>query len=109
MKLGSVFILVVNIALSSVGHASATTSAQLLVGTHSKGVSTSIKQVNENYKVNSRAQAIQLVKRQYPGKVLNAKSARMQGRSGYRVKMLSKKGVVFSVYIDAKTAKINRY
>lgn len=59
-------------------------------------------------KVRSREQAIQLVKKQYPGQVLKAQSSRINGHSGYKVKMISKDGLVFYVSVDAQTGSISR-
>ncbi len=59
-------------------------------------------------KVASREQAIQLVKRQYQGKVLKVQSGRVNGHPAYLVKLLSKKGVVFYVAVDAQTGRVSR-
>ncbi|WP_372882921.1 PepSY domain-containing protein [Psychromonas sp.] len=59
-------------------------------------------------KVSSRAQAIQLAQRQYQGKVLKAQSSSVNSHPGYKVKMLSKEGLVFYVLIDAQTGRISR-
>ena len=60
-----------------------------------------------NLKINSSAQAVQLVKRQYQGKVLKAQSTKSNGRPGYRVKMISTEGRVFYVFVDAQTGSIS--
>ncbi|MCL1048549.1 PepSY domain-containing protein [Shewanella abyssi] len=62
----------------------------------------------KSLKVSSPQQAAQLVKRKYPGKILNVKSARVNGNPGYRIKLLSKDGVVFYVNVDAKTGSVRR-
>ena len=59
-------------------------------------------------KVENREQAVQLVKRHYQGKILKAKSSRVNGHPGYQVKLLSKKGLVFYVSVDAQTGRISR-
>ncbi len=59
-------------------------------------------------KVASREQALQLVKRQYQGKVLKVQSRRVNGHPAYRVKLLSPKGVVFYVTVDAQTGRVSR-
>ena len=66
------------------------------------------KKTSNKLKVSSREQALQLVKRQYKGKVLKAQSARVNGRPGYKVKMLSKKGLVFYISVDAQTGSVRR-
>jgi len=68
---------------------------------------TSAARSQNNLKVNSSAQAVQLVKRQYQGKVLKAQSTKTNGRPGYRVKMISTEGRVFYVFVDAQTGSIN--
>ncbi|WP_346347757.1 PepSY domain-containing protein [Shewanella gelidimarina] len=62
----------------------------------------------KSLKVKSSQQAAQLVKSQYPGKILKVQSARVNGNPGYRVKLLSKDGVVFYVTVDAKTGRVRR-
>lgn len=59
-------------------------------------------------KVKSSQQAAQLVKGQYSGKILKVQSARVNGNPGYRVKLLSKDGVVFYVIVDAKVGSVRR-
>ena len=59
-------------------------------------------------KVASREHALQLVKRQYQGKVLKVQSRRVNGHPAYRVKLLSQKGVVFYVTVDAQTGRVSR-
>ena len=68
---------------------------------------TSAARSPNNLKVNSSAQAVQLVKRQYQGKVLKAQSAKTNGQSGYRVKMISREGRVFYVFVDAQSGSIS--
>ena len=68
----------------------------------------SIVEHSSNLKIASREQAIQLVKRHYQGKVLKAQSSRVNGHPGYRIKLLSKKGVVFYVSVDAQTGRVSR-
>lgn len=58
---------------------------------------------SSNLKVNSTAQAVQLVKRQYQGKVLRAQANNL----GYKVKMISKEGRVFYLFVDSQTGSIS--
>jgi uncharacterized membrane protein YkoI len=58
-------------------------------------------------KVSSSAQAIQLVKRQYQGKVLKAQATKINGQPGYKVKMISKEGRVFYIFVDAQSGSVN--
>ena len=62
-----------------------------------------------NLKVRSRKDAIKRVKRQYDGKVLKASSTRIQGAPGYKVKMLTNDGVVFYVYVNTQTGRVERH
>lgn len=62
----------------------------------------------QKLKITSSQQAVQLVKRQYPGKVLRVQSSRVNGNPGYRVKLLSSAGAVFYVSVDAKTGSLRR-
>ena len=59
-------------------------------------------------KVGNREQAIQLVKRQYQGKVLKAQPSRFNGHSGYKIKLISNEGVVFYLFVDAQTGSVHR-
>ncbi|MEI6858597.1 MAG: PepSY domain-containing protein [Shewanella sp.] len=65
-------------------------------------------QATRKLKITSSQQAIQLVKRQYSGKILKVQSSRVKGNSGYRVKLLSSAGAVFYVSVDAKTGRVHR-
>ena len=58
--------------------------------------------------VANRDQAIQLVKDQYQAKVLKADKRLVNGHSGYRIKLISDKGIVFYVSIDAQTGSVTR-
>ncbi|BAJ01147.1 PepSY domain-containing protein [Shewanella violacea] len=66
------------------------------------------KKSPQKLKVTSSQQAIQLVKRQYPGKVLKVQSIKIQGSPAYRVKLLSSSGAVFYVSVDARTGSVRR-
>ncbi|OUS26676.1 hypothetical protein A9Q98_10185 [Thalassotalea sp. 42_200_T64] len=55
-------------------------------------------------KVRSSKQAAKMVKQRYGGKVLSVKG--MKDKSGYRVKLLKKDGHIISVYVNAKTGKM---
>ena len=68
----------------------------------------SSKKSSNKLKVVSREQAIQLVKRQYQGKILKAQSSQINGHPGYKVKLISEKGLVFYVYVDAQTGSVRR-
>lgn len=65
------------------------------------------KRSPKKLKVNSSAQAVQLVKRRYQGKVLKAQSTKTNGQLGYRVKMISREGRVFYIFVDAQTGNIS--
>ena len=58
--------------------------------------------------INSREEALQLVKGQYKGKVLKVQPSQPGSSPGYKIKMLSKKGVVFNVSVEAKTGTVLR-
>lgn len=58
--------------------------------------------------VNNRDEAIQLVKRQHSGKVLKVQPTKVNGHSGYQVKMISNEGVVYSLTVDAVNGQVNR-
>ena len=58
--------------------------------------------------VNSSQQAAQLAKRQYSAKVLSVQSTSVNGSPGYRVKLLSNKGMVFYASVNARTGSVSR-
>ncbi|ABM02149.1 hypothetical protein Ping_0283 [Psychromonas ingrahamii 37] len=58
-------------------------------------------------KVGSTARAVQLVKHQYQGKVLRVQASNAQGNPGYKVKMISKEGRVFYLFVDAQNGNIS--
>ena len=58
--------------------------------------------------ITSREEALQLVKEQYKGKVLKVQPSSFNGSAGYKVKMLSEKGVVFNVSVEAQTGNVLR-
>ena len=58
--------------------------------------------------VESREQAMQLVKQQYQGKVLKVQPSKTQQGEGYQIKLLSKKGVIFYLYVDAQTGNVSK-
>jgi|TARA_B110000908_G_scaffold135801_1_gene160778 uncharacterized membrane protein YkoI len=60
----------------------------------------------QKFVVTSRQDAIRKAKGRYQGKVLKAQFVRIKGNSGYKIKMLSAKGVVFYVYVDARTGEV---
>lgn len=57
-------------------------------------------------RINSAQQAVQLVKRQYGGKILKVQRQKVNGKPGYRVKLLKDNGNVVSVLVDAKSGRI---
>ena len=63
---------------------------------------------SSDLKVASRDQAIQLVKGEYQAKVLKADASQVNGHSGYRIKLISNKGLVFYVSVDAQTGSVTR-
>ena len=102
MKMASWLILIVCLLLPF------TVTAKNAKWANSAGSANSLAGQSSNLRVGSREQAIQLVKRDYQGKVLKVQSSRVNGHSGYRVKLLSKKGVVFYVSVDAQTGRVSR-
>lgn len=61
-----------------------------------------------NLKVENRQQAIELVKKRYPDKVLKVQSVNIGGSKGYQVKLLSSKGVIFYLIVDAQTGNVRK-
>lgn len=59
-------------------------------------------------KVQSRKQATSMVKKQYNARVLSVVSAKSNGNSGYKAKLLDKNGTVFYVFINAETGRMSR-
>ncbi|MDO6619926.1 MULTISPECIES: PepSY domain-containing protein [unclassified Shewanella] len=68
------------------------------------------KKTNQSKKlaVNSSQQAAQLAKRQYSAKVLSVQSTSVNGSPGYRVKLLSNKGMVFYATVNARSGSVSR-
>ncbi|KPZ68852.1 MULTISPECIES: PepSY domain-containing protein [Shewanella] len=58
--------------------------------------------------INSSQQAAQVAKRQYAAKVLSVQSTSVNGSPGYRVKLLSNKGMVFYATVNARTGSVSR-
>ncbi|WP_175609545.1 PepSY domain-containing protein [Shewanella sp. UCD-KL21] len=58
--------------------------------------------------VNSSQQAAQLAKRHYSAKVLSVQSTSVNGSPGYRVKLLSNKGMVFYATVNARSGSVSR-
>ncbi|WP_299569798.1 PepSY domain-containing protein [uncultured Shewanella sp.] len=58
--------------------------------------------------IKSSSQAAQLAKRQYSAKVLSVQSTKVGGSPGYRVKLLSNKGMVFYATVNARTGSVSR-
>lgn len=107
MKFGSMLVLTTCILIPFFGQASSAQLPGIGAGSMSMAAQAS-KKAPQKLKVKSREQAIQLVKRQYQGKVLKAQSSRVNGHPGYRVKLISNKGLVFYVSVDAKTGSVRR-
>ena len=105
MKLGVILILTTTLVSSSLVSFTGQAMGAYQI---SAATSSMVGQGNSQLRVKSRDQAIQLVKRQYQGKVLKAQSSRVKGNPGYRIKMLSNQGVVFYVSVDAKTGSVRR-
>jgi len=65
-----------------------------------------IKQQKQKLKINSSGQAAQLVKSRIGGKVLKVQNKKVNGHSGYKVKIIKKDGRIISVLVDAKSGRI---
>lgn len=61
-----------------------------------------------NLKVENRDQAVQLVKQQYQGKVLSVQSKVQQQNPTYTIKLLSDKGVVFYLQVNAVNGHVSK-
>ncbi|GLX80027.1 hypothetical protein tinsulaeT_33670 [Thalassotalea insulae] len=59
------------------------------------------------YKVSNAQQAARKVKGKYGGKVLKVQRTKVNGNSGYKVKVLRDNGHVISVKVDARTGKVS--
>lgn len=72
----------------------------------------SLRAMNKNdaqaYKVKSRQQATQMLKKRYNAKVVSVQSAKVNGNPGYKAKLLAQDGIVFYVYIDAVSGQMKR-
>lgn len=100
-------LLLILIPLALLGSASANASGHYLT-ISVVSMAMAANHTEKSLKVGSSQQAVQLVKSRYSGKLLKVQSARVNGNPGYRVKLLSKDGVVFHVSVDAKTGSIRR-
>lgn len=58
--------------------------------------------------VANREQAVQLIKQQYPGKVLKVVANQVNEPKGYQIKVISDKGVIFYLDVDAVTGLVIR-
>ncbi|MFT5759605.1 MAG: putative membrane protein YkoI [Alteromonadaceae bacterium] len=56
--------------------------------------------------VSSSGQAAQLVKSSIGGKVLKVQSKKINGRAGYKVKIIKTDGHIISVLVDAESGRI---
>ena len=94
MKLALVFLFALSLSLSTFaqGGFSATTST-IKTNQHAKA----------QLRVKSSNQAAQMAKGRFGGKVLKVQNQ----KSGYRVKLIKTDGNIVSVYIDAKTGRMN--
>lgn len=101
MKMASILTLAVCLFLPL---AATTASARVSAN---DGKATRVADESSTLRVSSSAQAVQLVKRQYQGKVLSAQTNNSDGQLGYKVKMISKEGRVFYLFIDAQTGSVN--
>jgi uncharacterized membrane protein YkoI len=61
------------------------------------------QQTSQKLKVRSNKQAAKIAKGRFGGKVLKVEKK----SSGYRVKLIKTNGHIISVYVDAKTGKVN--
>jgi len=61
------------------------------------------QQSSKQVRIKSTKQAAQLAQRRFGGKVLKVKSK----KSGYKVKLIKKNGHIISVFVNAKSGKIN--
>ncbi|ACJ30263.1 Propeptide, PepSY amd peptidase M4 [Shewanella piezotolerans WP3] len=100
-------LLLILIPLALLGSTSATASGHYFT-ISSVSMAMAAIHAEKSLKVGSSQQAAQLVKSRYSGKILKVQSTRVNGNPGYRVKLLSKDGVVFHVSVDAKTGSIRR-
>jgi uncharacterized membrane protein YkoI len=108
MKTVSMWILIICLQFFLVVSASSAPKTAKAYGSRNQEQTATSQENPPKLMVRSREQAIQLVKRQYQGQVLKADSSRINGHSGYRVKMISKDGLVFYVSVDAQTGSISR-
>ena len=104
MKITYLLILVVYLLSPATVTASQNQQSTTVNGTPGESLNLNVNKLN----ITSRDQAIQLVKRQYKGKVLNAQSIQVNGHKGYQIKLISNKGVIFYVSVDAQTSRVSR-
>lgn len=62
---------------------------------------------NQSLAVSNSQQAARLVKAKYGGKILKVQRIKVNGHSGYRVKVLKDNGHVISVTVDAVSGRIS--
>lgn len=58
-------------------------------------------------KIENKEQAIQLVKSKYSGKILKVQANKINNHGGYKVKLITKKGVIYYISVDAQTGLIS--
>ncbi len=57
-------------------------------------------------RIHNSQQAAQLVKSRFGGKVLKVNRQKVNGHSGYKVKLIKKNGHVISVLVDAQSGRV---
>ena len=65
------------------------------------------KKSKKTLKVRSSKQAAKLVKQRYGGKVLKVSSKKVNGHSGYKVKLIKSNGLVVTILVDAQTGRLS--
>jgi len=77
-----------------------------ITNANAQGIARSPANQTVKLKVHSSQQAAQLVKNRFGGKVLKVSKQKVNGHSGYKVKLLKKSGHVVSVLVDAQSGRI---
>ncbi|NQY64972.1 MAG: PepSY domain-containing protein [Alteromonadaceae bacterium] len=65
------------------------------------------QQSQKALKVRSLQQAAKLVKQRYGGKVLKVSKKKVNGHSGYKVKLIKSNGHVVTILVDAQTGRLS--
>lgn len=100
------FIFPLQKAAASYGSTSALTNG--LTTSNNRTLAAMQKNTKQDYKVKSRKQATQMVKAKYRAKVLSVKATELNGNPGYSAKLLGNDGIVFYVFIDARSGQMKR-